>query len=249
MQYKTHNDCLCEWQKKKESRSPDIEDVIEAMTHADQVFEPVLRNYLSNEPSALYCFGDPEDSEESPHTCMLFEMAKAHCRLLRDSCDFEYFYQNIHYDDIRADPFLIVGRVLHETDPSRIVIIDWEGIVAVYPYPMPVAPLFMSPMLRWENTTHFASSPLFNSGLQCIARVLHGKRPMVSTLFSDDTKYQIALEQVKASGFPFTTEAENRVISIARPGTLGESFDLEAWLQSFTVQVKDNPVEIRELLS
>jgi hypothetical protein len=111
-------------------------------------------------------------------------------------------------------------------------------------YPRPTIALFKSPMLQWPNVVFFYP---WLGPERIVQNVLQREKPMASVSFRDQSTYQTVLEKVKASGFPFTTQPDKRMITIAQPMTLGEAIHLEGWLQSFTVANPDGKGEIHLL--
>jgi hypothetical protein len=143
------------------------------------------------------------------------------------------------------------------TRPSGIVVVQRNSFALHYavvdkrrtlrefycprPYQM-----FSSPFLCWENVEPFADHETM------IDAVLQGTRPIATATFLAETTYQTFLDKVKVSGFPFQTKPEQLVISVAQPLTLGQAFDMKAWVDCFTVQLyndEDEPPTPARLLS
>lgn len=176
-----------------------------------------------------YRFDLDEEGYPDHQPRKLFRECSCKCKIFTDGDNHEFAFQTLH-----GSTFVIAGRVIHEVDPflSTIIIMDWKRVLEVFRCSRPLAP-FMSPMLRWQNTPHFT----FERGpTASINNVLQGTRPMVSTTFYSQDAYKAALDKVTASGFPFHTQPEQKLLCVAQPMTLGDAFDLEAWLQSFTVE-------------
>jgi hypothetical protein len=156
----------------------------------------------------------------------------------------EYEGREPYWTHIHSNPSATLIVALGNTYDVDIKVVSSVQEVASYWCPCPKRK-FRSPLLRWDNTIHFATEE------SMIDAVLQRTRPIATATFDTQSKYETVLDKVKASGFPFQTQPELRLIKVAQPMTLGEAFDLKMWLKCFKVVWWDdleNRVRAREQL-
>jgi hypothetical protein len=181
---------------------------------------------------------DPED-ENGNHL--------SSCEEDHDGHDGNHNEMLLGFYDSKEGCSLSVEKATGETEPEMdtiAIIEDDTSILAIYSYPRPTFAPFKSLMLQWPNVVFFYT---WLGPERIIQNVLQREKPMASVSFRDKFEFQAVLEKVTASGFPFTTQPDKRMITIAQPMKLGEAIHLERWLQSFTVANPDGTGEIHLL--